>query len=147
MHAQPLATVICVQRDSCHVFLPTKIIAFMQITRVLKPGGHLLFIEHVGARFSEAPLIAAAQVLLEPLQVGIYTLSSNVIALIDTTKGLVWRTMCALQMAMADGCHLTRKTGELLRQETCWASLQLTEDSVPGLGLLAPHVWGLAKRA
>jgi SAM-dependent methyltransferase len=66
----------------CSVALPA--LALAQIQRVLRPGGRLLFIEHVRASESD-PLLRGLQQVLNPLQT-----------------------------ALADGCHLNRETGVLI---------------------------------
>ncbi|KAL6754885.1 S-adenosyl-L-methionine-dependent methyltransferase [Haematococcus lacustris] len=92
--------------------------AVAEVQRVLKPGGSLLTIEHVAASWDVEPWVRVQQTLLSPLQ-----------------------------QAVADGCHLTRETGQLLRQGG-WGGLELEEGKVPGLGaLLENHVWGLATKA
>lgn len=101
--------------------VPSPAIAAMavaEVQRVLKPGGSLLTIEHVAASWDVEPWVRVQQTLLSPLQ-----------------------------QAVADGCHLTRETGQLLRQGG-WGGLELEEGKVPGLGaLLENHVWGIATKA
>lgn len=58
--------------------------ALAEACRVLRPGGRFVFVEHVAAGWRKAPLLAAAQVALDPLQ-----------------------------RAAAGGCHLRRDTGAL----------------------------------
>mmetsp|Transcript_1024 Transcript_1024/g.2822 ORF Transcript_1024/g.2822 Transcript_1024/m.2822 type:complete len:117 (+) Transcript_1024:1293-1643(+) len=87
-----------------------------EIQRVVRPGGQLLFVEHVGASWRAQTLLRLQQTVLEPLQV-----------------------------ALADGCHLTRDTGKVMRAAG-FSSLDMTEKAVPGVeGLLATHVYGLAR--
>lgn len=95
-----------------------------EVGRVLRPGGKLLFVEHVGAKWGEAPALRTQQQLLEPLQ--------------------RW---------LADGCHLTRDTGATFRRGIvpapagCWESLQLEQAIIPGIAdLISPHVYGIATR-
>jgi len=49
-----------------------------------------------------------------------------------------------LQILLADNCHLTRATAEVL-EEAGFGSLVLRRGSLQGVGrILSPHVWGLA---
>lgn len=86
--------------------------ALREFQRVLKPGGKLLFIEHVHA-FGNGGL-AVAQTVLDPLQ-----------------------------RALADGCHLTRRTGDVIAGAG-FASTQVNQFMLEGGSLIAPHVWGSA---
>ena len=88
--------------------------ALQEIKRVLKPGGKLLFIEHVAASKGQLRLL---QNLLNPLQ-----------------------------QAAADGCHLNRNTLKSV-QSAGFASVNASNFTVPGLGLIGPHVAGIATMA
>ena len=59
--------------------------ALAEVARVLRPGGAFVFVEHVAADGARAPLLAAAQRALDPAQ-----------------------------QLLAGGCHLTRRTGQLI---------------------------------
>ena len=84
---------------------------------MLRPGGAFLFIEHTAAGPGR-PLLRAAQQVLNPLQ-----------------------------RALADNCHLTRDVNaEQLQAHGLSLTYQRRFD-VPGLGLVAPHVAGLAVSA
>lgn len=85
--------------------------ALREIQRVLKPGGQLLFIEHVRANGRG---LVVAQTVLEPLQ-----------------------------RALADGCHLTRRTGDVIA-EAGFADASINNIILEGGALIAPHVWGSA---
>ena len=88
--------------------------ALKGITRVLRPGGKLLFIEHVQA--FEPGRLRTAQRLLDPLQ-----------------------------QLLADGCHLTRRTGDIIA-DAGFANVDLRRLQVPGASLISPHVWGVATK-
>ena len=91
--------------------------ALSEVRRVLRPGGAFLFIEHTAAGPGR-PLLRVAQQLLNPLQ-----------------------------RALADNCNLTRDIdAELLQAHSLSLTYQRRFD-VPGLGLIAPHVAGLAVRS
>ncbi|CAM9418232.1 unnamed protein product, partial [Ectocarpus sp. 4 AP-2014] len=62
--------------------------ALREVSRVLRPGGKFLFVEHVHARDEGLSILGLRQQqeLLDPLQ-----------------------------QLLADGCHLTRETGQLIR--------------------------------
>ncbi|BDA44180.1 Methyltransferase-like protein 7B [Coccomyxa sp. Obi] len=89
--------------------------AVRELHRVLKPGGKLLFLEHVAAG-QERPLLRLSQTLLNPLQ-----------------------------RALADGCNLIRDPLESIRSER----FEMEEERhffIPSLGLIGPHVSGIAVR-
>lgn len=94
--------------------VPSVQTALQEIKRVLKPGGKLLFIEHVAASKGQLRLL---QNLLNPLQ-----------------------------QAAADGCHLNRDTLKSV-QSAGFASVNASNFTVPGLGLIGPHVAGIATMA
>lgn len=85
--------------------------ALAEIKRVLKPGGRLLFIEHVIASDKQLRLF---QHVLNPLQ-----------------------------QASADGCHLDRDTLSSI-QSAGFAAVNAKSFVVPGLGLIGPHIAGIA---
>lgn len=118
--------------------------ALEEISRVLRPGGAFLFIEHVAADASKQPLLALAQRFADPFQ----------------------------QLA-SGGCHLTRDTGGLIRSvsrmvETpegiarwgpaprsflsdkgkrplfLFDRVMIEDFNVPGVNLISPHVSGIA---
>lgn len=118
--------------------------ALSEISRVLRPGGAFLFIEHVAADAAKDPFLALAQRVVDPFQ----------------------------QVA-AGGCHLTRDTGGLIRSvsrmvETpegmarwgppprsflrdmgkrpafLFDRVMIEDFTVPGMNLIAPHVSGIA---
>lgn len=92
--------------------------ALGEVARVLRPGtGTFLFLEHTAAGAAR-PLLRLAQRCLDPLQ-----------------------------QALADNCHLTR---DLTERQLHAHGLSLVHErrfDVPGLGLIAPHVAGLAVRS
>lgn len=96
-----------------------------EIVRVLRPGGKHYFIEHVAARGSRR-LLRVMQEALTPLQV-----------------------------VFADGCHLNRETGELIRGMVGkgYSEVRSDEFDLQFGGLadwfnpLRPHVAGVAQKA
>ena len=80
---------------------------------MLKPGGQLLFIEHVRAPDKQLRLF---QHLLNPLQ-----------------------------QASADGCHLDRDTLSSI-QSSGFSRTDASRFTVPGLGLIGPHIAGIATK-
>lgn len=91
-----------------------------EILRVLKPGGQLLFIEHVIADRSH-PILRAAQILLNPLQ-----------------------------QLFADGCHLNRDTGAILKNvgKPGFSEITYEEFNVQEFGsLIRSHIAGCARKA
>lgn len=102
----------------CSVQNPSQ--AVSEILRVLKPGGTLIFIEHVLADPSR-PIFRAAQRLLNPLQV-----------------------------ALADGCHLNRDTARILQaaKEPGFSEIKYDEFDIGGvLNPIRPHIAGYARKA
>lgn len=94
----------------CSVLDPVKSVA--EIRRVLKPGGMMLFWEHV---LSETdPSFAGKQIAMTPFQV-----------------------------RMADGCHLDRRTGEVLR-EAGFTKLEMEYFELENFNFLNPTVCGIA---
>ena len=87
--------------------------ALTEVQRVLKPGGQLLFIEHILAPDPDKKL-RLFQHILNPLQ-----------------------------QATADGCHLDRDTLSLIKSAG-FATVNASSFVVPGLGLIGPHVAGIA---
>lgn len=97
----------------CSVQNPPRVVS--EIKRVLRPGGRLLFIEHVAADWDKQRLVRLEQTVLNPLQ-----------------------------QALAGGCHLTRDTHAVL-ESVGFQQLQLERAQLQGIGsILAPHIWGIA---
>ncbi len=57
------------------------------------------------------------------------------------------RLFDGLQQLLADGCHLGRDTAAALEAVPQLQPLELRRLSVPGAGLIAPHVAALLRRA
>jgi len=100
--------VLCSVPDVCQ--------ALAQVKRVLRPGGRLLFLEHVAA--DDRPERLAWQQRLEPLWIHI---SGN--------------------------CHLTRRTGEAIREAGFAVEQETRESMRKALPIVRPSVRGVARRA
>ena len=123
----------------CTVAEPASALA--EIARVLRPGGAFVFIEHVAADATAAPVLAAAQRALDPLQ-----------------------------QLLAGGCHLTRATGDLIAARCAdtsgalrtaaatkqppkkappllFASLRMERFDAADAWPITPHVAGVARKA
>eukprot|EP00887_Chlorella_sp_A99_P001288 scaffold14.g1288.t1 len=85
-----------------------------EVRRVLRPGGRLLFIEHTAAPADASPLLRLGQWAFNPLQ-----------------------------QLLADGCHLTRDPLPAI-EAAGFSSVQARRFSVEGMGLIGPHVAGIA---
>lgn len=112
----------------CSVDDPTAVVA--AAAAALRPGGVFVYVEHVGARPADggaSPPAVAAAVGLRVLQTLAYP----------------------AQMALADGCHLTRDAEGAVRAAAPWAAVTAERFRVPGGGalLISPHVAGLAVKA
>lgn len=81
--------------------------------RVLRPGGKLLLVEHVAAARTDG-LLGLAQAIFDPLQ-----------------------------QLTADGCHLRRNPTEYLESVEFSSKDRWLQFSVPGAGLISPHVAGI----
>lgn len=97
--------------------MPQPDAAVKEILRVLRPGGRLLFIEHVAAP-QKRRLARLAQRVLDPLQ-----------------------------QALADGCHLTRDTRSVLEGAGfSRLALEAFQLGGGMSSLIAPHVAGLGQK-
>ncbi|KAF5834256.1 S-adenosyl-L-methionine-dependent methyltransferase [Dunaliella salina] len=90
--------------------------AIDEVLRVLKPQGRLLFLEHVAASWETQPLLRAQQALWSPIH-----------------------------SVLADNCHLTRDTKRVIAEKRSnFSDLMLIEENLPGMGLVSPHIRGIA---
>ncbi|KAG7667150.1 hypothetical protein KSW81_000892 [Nannochloris sp. 'desiccata'] len=88
--------------------------AVKEATRVLRPGGQFLFIEHTIAQPNASLLFKISQRALNPMQ-----------------------------RALADGCNLTRDPLAVI-EKAGFSSVDAMRFEVEGMGLIAPHVAGIA---
>jgi len=88
--------------------------AVKEAKRVLRPGGQFLFIEHTIAQPNASLLFKISQRFLNPLQ-----------------------------RALADGCNLTRDPLPAI-ENAGFSSVDAMRFEVEGMGLIAPHVAGIA---
>jgi ubiquinone/menaquinone biosynthesis C-methylase UbiE len=88
--------------------------AVQEAKRVLRPGGQFLFIEHTIAQPNASFLFKTSQWVLNPLQ-----------------------------RALADGCNLTRDPLPVI-ERAGFQSVESMRFEVEGLGLISPHVAGIA---
>uniref|UniRef100_A0A7S3QWU6 Methyltransferase type 11 domain-containing protein n=2 Tax=Dunaliella tertiolecta TaxID=3047 RepID=A0A7S3QWU6_DUNTE len=88
--------------------------AIDEVIRVLKPQGRLLFLEHVAASWETQPLLRAKQAIWSPLH-----------------------------SILADNCHLTRDT-KMVIERASFSDLTLVEDNLPEMGVISPHIRGIA---
>ena len=64
----------------------------------------------------------------------------------DTQLRLLQHLLNPLQQATADGCHLDRDTLSSI-QSAGFATVDASRFAVPGLGLIGPHVAGIATKS
>jgi SAM-dependent methyltransferase len=88
--------------------------AVQEAKRVLRPGGQFLFIEHTVAQPSASLLFKLSQRVFNPLQ-----------------------------RALADGCNLTRDPLPVI-ESAGFRNVESMRFAVEGMGLIAPHVAGIA---
>jgi ubiquinone/menaquinone biosynthesis C-methylase UbiE len=92
--------------------------ALAEAARVLRPGGRFIFNEHTGVTWADRPLMRAGQTVLNPLQV-----------------------------ALADGCHLTRDPAAAIAAGPGLRMVgEVDRFDVPGMAVIAPHVAGAAEK-
>jgi len=101
----------------CSVADPSK--ALIEIARVVRPGGFLVFVEHVLADRESYPLLRISQQLLNPLQ-----------------------------KTVADGCHLTRNTEQIISNSRHWTLVSIDRLKLPSdiAWLISPQILGAARR-
>lgn len=97
--------------------VPDVAAAVAGVAAALRPGGRLVFVEHVAADAGARPGLALAQRLLSPLQ-----------------------------SALADGCRLTRDPEPALRGAGGLVVESVASFDVAGGGVIAPHKAGVAVR-
>jgi 2-polyprenyl-3-methyl-5-hydroxy-6-metoxy-1,4-benzoquinol methylase len=113
-HVERYDTIVC-NLVLCSV--PNLKEAVRDLRTLLKPGGRLLFIEHVAAGDS------------------------------SSWRAFVQRAVEPLWFVCGDGCHLTHATGNIILQSGPWASMdvQYFEQSLPAAPLrflVGRHVFG-----
>ena len=64
----------------------------------------------------------------------------------DSQLRLFQHLLNPLQQATADGCHLDRDTFPSI-QSAGFAGVEANQFTVPGLGLIGPHVAGIATKS
>jgi len=115
-----------------------------EIQRVLRPGGKYLFSESP-PRQEPLPLPPP------PSPVGKALMPWPAVPAVEhvraRTTGLAFAqaVLEPLQVAAADGCHLTRETGKTI-QAAGFKSVELREMTLPVFPLISPHVVGVAMR-
>ncbi|CAA0325974.1 unnamed protein product [Arabidopsis thaliana] len=85
-----------------------------EIKRILRPGGIYIFIEHVAAE-ADGTFLRLVQTVLDPLQ-----------------------------QVVADGCHLTRHTGESILEARFNGGADVKKTSLSRLAYISSHVYGVA---
>lgn len=74
---------------------------------------------------------------------GLYVFIEHVAAPDGTLLRLVQAAVDPLQQFVADGCHLTRKTGQSIR-DAGFSSLSLDSVRLSNAYIISPHVYGVA---
>ncbi|XP_078435004.1 uncharacterized protein LOC144705993 [Wolffia australiana] len=76
---------------------------------------------------------------------GLYIFIEHVAGQDGTFLSFMQRVLDPLQQFVADGCHLTRKTGNIISQAG-FSDLQLHTTSLDVLSIISPHIYGVARK-
>ena len=119
-----------------------------EIYRVLKPSGLYLFVEHVAAPGSQGSRMGSDVTTNNLNTLMPYVIDCLVLSVCAADGSLLRFVQGAfdpLQQFVADGCHLTRKTGENIRG-VGFSSLSLASVRLSTAYIISPHVYGVASK-
>eukprot|EP00199_Chlamydomonas_sp_CCMP681_P002038 CAMPEP_0119116408 /NCGR_PEP_ID=MMETSP1180-20130426/52265_1 /TAXON_ID=3052 ORGANISM="Chlamydomonas cf sp, Strain CCMP681" /NCGR_SAMPLE_ID=MMETSP1180 /ASSEMBLY_ACC=CAM_ASM_000741 /LENGTH=344 /DNA_ID=CAMNT_0007105551 /DNA_START=81 /DNA_END=1115 /DNA_ORIENTATION=+ len=135
--AAVMTLVLCSVRDHGPVL--------QEVRRVLRPGGQLLFIEHVQASMDDR-WIAVQQTLRVLRPGGQLLFIEHVQASMDDRWIAVQQTLLNPLHKWAAGCSLKCDTQASIRAAG-FTNIQLETGHAPGIeGAISPHIWGLATK-
>jgi hypothetical protein len=119
---------------------------YPEVKRVLRPGGVYLFVEHVAAKGIELNFMIHWQDRKLSKSSEWDDFFCYCCGGADgTVLRFLQSVLDPLQQTLADGCHLTRKTGMKI-SESGFSGVELSMASLSNAFFINPHIYGLASK-